>query len=73
MAVARTIAVQPAVSCKSRDGTGREALRGWRVAWAQGIWVHCSHSSWLISHHDIYSIEDLKQLIYDLKCPNPGA
>ncbi|KAI9209677.1 uncharacterized protein BJ171DRAFT_436843 [Polychytrium aggregatum] len=24
-------------------------------------------------HHDIYSIEDLKQLIYDLKCSNPVA
>src|SRR3954463_10891948 len=24
-------------------------------------------------HHDIYSIEDLKQLIYDLRCANPGA
>ena len=24
-------------------------------------------------HHDIYSIEDLKQLIHDLKCANPGA
>jgi glutamate synthase domain-containing protein 2/glutamate synthase domain-containing protein 3 len=24
-------------------------------------------------HHDIYSIEDLKQLIYDLKCSSPGA
>ncbi|XSG85662.1 MAG: glutamate synthase large subunit [Methylohalobius sp. ZOD2] len=24
-------------------------------------------------HHDIYSIEDLKQLIYDLKCVNPKA
>ncbi|KAJ3207129.1 glutamate synthase [NADH] [Dinochytrium kinnereticum] len=24
-------------------------------------------------HHDIYSIEDLKQLIYDLKCANPAA
>ncbi len=24
-------------------------------------------------HHDIYSIEDLKQLIYDLKTINPGA
>jgi glutamate synthase (NADPH/NADH) large chain/glutamate synthase (ferredoxin) len=22
-------------------------------------------------HHDIYSIEDLKQLIYDLRCANP--
>ena len=24
-------------------------------------------------HHDIYSIEDLKQLIHDLKCANPSA
>src|SRR5256712_10230204 len=24
-------------------------------------------------HHDIYSIEDLKQLIYDLRCANPKA
>jgi glutamate synthase domain-containing protein 2/glutamate synthase domain-containing protein 3 len=24
-------------------------------------------------HHDIYSIEDLKQLIYDLRCSNPKA
>lgn len=24
-------------------------------------------------HHDIYSIEDLKQLIYDLKCSNPRS
>jgi glutamate synthase (NADPH) large chain len=24
-------------------------------------------------HHDIYSIEDLKELIYDLKCANPRA
>ncbi|MGC9220064.1 MAG: glutamate synthase large subunit [Solirubrobacteraceae bacterium] len=24
-------------------------------------------------HHDIYSIEDLKQLIYDLRCVNPTA
>jgi glutamate synthase domain-containing protein 2/glutamate synthase domain-containing protein 1/glutamate synthase domain-containing protein 3 len=24
-------------------------------------------------HHDIYSIEDLKQLIYDLRCSNPRA
>jgi glutamate synthase domain-containing protein 2/glutamate synthase domain-containing protein 1/glutamate synthase domain-containing protein 3 len=24
-------------------------------------------------HHDIYSIEDLAQLIYDLKCSNPGT
>ena len=27
----------------------------------------------LAPHHDIYSIEDLKQLIYDLKCSNPRS
>ncbi|KAF8436347.1 alpha subunit of glutamate synthase [Boletus edulis BED1] len=37
---------------------------------------HSTASVGLISpppHHDIYSIEDLKQLIYDLKCLNPRA
>jgi glutamate synthase domain-containing protein 2/glutamate synthase domain-containing protein 1/glutamate synthase domain-containing protein 3 len=37
---------------------------------------HCSPGVSLISpppHHDIYSIEDLAQLIYDLKCSNPGV
>ena len=43
-------------------------------------WIaHTRHSTpggGLISpppHHDIYSIEDLKQLIHDLKCANPAA
>ncbi len=40
-------------------------------------WVrHTTPGVGLISpppHHDIYSIEDLKQLIYDLRCSNPGA
>jgi glutamate synthase domain-containing protein 2/glutamate synthase domain-containing protein 1/glutamate synthase domain-containing protein 3 len=40
-------------------------------------WVrHTTPGVGLISpppHHDIYSIEDLKQLIYDLRCANPGA
>jgi len=41
--------------------------------------AHLRHSTpgvTLISpppHHDIYSIEDLSQLIYDLKCSNPGV
>jgi len=41
--------------------------------------AHVRHSTpgvGLISpppHHDIYSIEDLKELIYDLKCANPQA
>jgi len=37
---------------------------------------HSTPGAMLISpppHHDIYSIEDLAQLIYDLKCANPEA
>ena len=37
---------------------------------------HAKPGTTLISpppHHDIYSIEDLAQLIYDLKCSNPKA
>ena len=37
---------------------------------------HAKPGTTLISpppHHDIYSIEDLAQLIYDLKCANPNA
>ncbi len=37
---------------------------------------HAKPGTTLISpppHHDIYSIEDLAQLIYDLKCSNPNA
>ena len=39
--------------------------------------AHLRHSTPGVSlispppHHDIYSIEDLAQLIYDLKCANP--
>ncbi|HEV8099233.1 MAG TPA: glutamate synthase-related protein, partial [Gaiellaceae bacterium] len=40
-------------------------------------WIrHTTPGVGLISpppHHDIYSIEDLKQLIYDLRCANPEA
>jgi glutamate synthase domain-containing protein 2/glutamate synthase domain-containing protein 1/glutamate synthase domain-containing protein 3 len=40
-------------------------------------WVrHTTPGVGLISpppHHDIYSIEDLKQLIYDLRCANPSG
>jgi len=37
---------------------------------------HCEPGTTLVSpppHHDIYSIEDLSQLIYDLRQINPGA
>src|SRR5262249_40560177 len=57
-----------------RGGGGR--WRGNRV----GRWIartrHATPGVGLISpppHHDIYSIEDLAQLIYDLKNVNPGA
>src|SRR5947199_7530453 len=42
------------------------------IAWIR----HSTPGVGLISpppHHDIYSIEDLKQLIYDLRCANPTA
>ena len=42
------------------------------IAWLR----HSTAGVTLISpppHHDIYSIEDLAQLIYDLKCSNPGV
>src|SRR5437764_2867594 len=42
------------------------------IAWIR----HSTPGVGLISpppHHDIYSIEDLKQLIYDLRCANPDA
>ena len=65
-----------------QDGAGREARRGRPAARPQGLRVHrasCAtrcRASGLISpppHHDIYSIEDLAQLIHDLKNANPQA
>ena len=59
----------------AKPGEGGE-LPGHKVS---GPIAHTRHSTpgvGLISpppHHDIYSIEDLKQLIYDLKCANPRA
>lgn len=59
----------------AKPGEGGE-LPGHKVS---GPIAHTRHSTpgvGLISpppHHDIYSIEDLKQLIYDLKCSNPRA
>ena len=59
----------------AKPGEGGE-LPGHKVL---GPIAHTRHSTpgvGLISpppHHDIYSIEDLKQLIYDLKCSNPRS
>ena len=49
---------------------------GHKVSESIGKTRHSTPGVGLISpppHHDIYSIEDLKQLIYDLKCSNPRS
>lgn len=59
----------------AKPGEGGE-LPGHKVSAAIGKTRHSTPGVGLISpppHHDIYSIEDLKQLLYDLKCSNPRA
>ncbi|CAG8526130.1 4615_t:CDS:10 [Ambispora gerdemannii] len=59
----------------AKPGEGGE-LPGHKVSEAIGKTRKSTPGVGLISpppHHDIYSIEDLKQLIYDLKCSNPRA
>jgi glutamate synthase (NADPH/NADH) len=59
----------------AKPGEGGE-LPGHKVSESIGRTRHSTPGVGLISpppHHDIYSIEDLKQLIYDLKCSNPRA
>ncbi len=64
-----------------QDGPRREARRGRRVAGRKvdeniARIRYATPGVGLISpppHHDIYSIEDLAQLIYDLKNANPSA
>lgn len=59
----------------AKPGEGGE-LPGHKVSGAIARTRHSTPGVGLISpppHHDIYSIEDLKQLIYDLKCSNPRA
>ena len=64
-----------------QDGAGRQARRRRPAARRQGQRVH-RHAALLVPgvglispppHHDIYSIEDLAQLIHDLKNANPRA
>ena len=68
-------------SCRSRwrrapsPGEGGQ-LPGHKVTEEIARLRHATPGVSLISpppHHDIYSIEDLAQLIYDLKCANPGV
>lgn len=59
----------------AKPGEGGE-LPGHKVSSSIARTRHSTRNVGLISpppHHDIYSIEDLKQLIYDLKCSNPRA
>ncbi len=59
----------------AKPGEGGQ-LPGHKVDAYIGAIRHTTPGVGLISpppHHDIYSIEDLKQLIYDLRCSNPSA
>lgn len=59
----------------AKPGEGGE-LPGHKVSASIAKTRHSTRNVGLISpppHHDIYSIEDLKQLIYDLKTSNPRA
>ncbi|EIW71096.1 hypothetical protein TREMEDRAFT_42578 [Tremella mesenterica DSM 1558] len=59
----------------AKPGEGGE-LPGHKVSTSIGRTRHSTPGVTLVSpppHHDIYSIEDLKQLIYDLKASNPRA
>jgi len=59
----------------AKPGEGGQ-LPGHKVDKYIGSVRHTTPGVSLISpppHHDIYSIEDLKQLIYDLRCSNPKA
>src|SRR5262249_4009563 len=59
----------------ARPGEGGQ-LPGHKVDDYIGSVRHTTPGVGLISpppHHDIYSIEDLKQLIYDLRCANPSG
>ena len=59
----------------SKPGEGGQ-LPGHKVSAEIAVLRHCTPGVALISpppHHDIYSIEDLAQLIFDLKTINPNA
>ena len=59
----------------AKPGEGGQLPGNKVYPWVAGT-RHSTPGVGLISpppHHDIYSIEDLKQLIHDLKCANPAA
>ena len=70
---AKDIQIKMAQGAKPGEGG---QLPGHKVNELVGRLRHAKPGTTLISpppHHDIYSIEDLAQLIYDLKCANPDA
>ena len=73
LAHANTIQIKMAQGAKPGEGG---QLPGHKVTDEIAKLRHSTVGVTLISpppHHDIYSIEDLAQLIYDLKCANPGC
>ena len=73
LAHAREIQIKMAQGAKPGEGG---QLPGKKVTEEIARLRHSTPGVTLISpppHHDIYSIEDLAQLIYDLKCSNPDA
>ncbi|MFN8132774.1 MAG: glutamate synthase large subunit [Solirubrobacteraceae bacterium] len=67
--------IQIKVAQGAKPGEGGQ-LPGHKVDRYIATLRHSTPGVGLISpppHHDIYSIEDLKQLIYDLRCANPRA
>ncbi|HEY6891141.1 MAG TPA: glutamate synthase large subunit [Solirubrobacter sp.] len=67
--------LQIKVAQGAKPGEGGQ-LPGHKVDAFIGRLRHATPGVELISpppHHDIYSIEDLKQLIHDLRCANPAA
>lgn len=73
LAHARELQIKMAQGAKPGEGG---QLPGHKVTEEIAQLRHSTPGVTLISpppHHDIYSIEDLAQLIYDLKCSNPGV
>ena len=73
LAHARELQIKVAQGAKPGEGG---QLPGHKVTEEIARLRHATPGVTLISpppHHDIYSIEDLAQLIYDLKCGHPGA
>lgn len=73
LAHAKEIQIKMAQGAKPGEGG---QLPGHKVTEDIARMRHSTPGVTLISpppHHDIYSIEDLAQLIYDLKCSNPGV